>query len=248
MLVPPPISELIDELFRGSGVAAVVVGGSRAIGVERPDSDWDVGLYYRGEPDLSALSARGEVFPPGAWGRIMNGGSWLDIGTNRVDVLLRDLDVVDHWTAEAAHGRFEIDGLPGYVAGIPTYSLTAEASLCRPIRGSIEGINFPDALRELGPQRWRFNRDFSLYHAERHARRGNVVGTVGQVARAVFEEAHARCCSTGTWVLNEKHVVSAAGLDDVHTRLVPTGSDERALARLVDDVRARLLDSGRESS
>ncbi|RVX41729.1 nucleotidyltransferase-like protein [Nonomuraea polychroma] len=30
------------------GVAAVVLGGSRARGTHRPDSDIDLGLYYRG--------------------------------------------------------------------------------------------------------------------------------------------------------------------------------------------------------
>ncbi len=243
MVVPEPISELIEELFASAGVHAVVIGGSRAIGHEQPHSDWDLGVYYRGEPDLSALAARGEVHPPGAWGRIMNGGSWLDVGSIRVDVLLRDLDVVDHWTTEAESGRFEIDGLPGYIAGIPTYSLTAEANLCRPIRGSIETSSFPEALRALGSQRWRFNRDFSLYHAEQHARRGNVAGTLGQAARAVFEEAHARCCAAGTWVLNEKHVVGAAGLDEVPARLQLDGAETSHLVRLVADVRDRLLEA-----
>lgn len=32
------------------GIRAVVLGGSRARGTHRPDSDWDLGLYYRGTP------------------------------------------------------------------------------------------------------------------------------------------------------------------------------------------------------
>lgn len=53
----------------------------------------------------------------------MNGGSWLQLDDLRIDVLVRDLDVVEHWAGEAGAGRFEVDGLPGYVAGITTYSL-----------------------------------------------------------------------------------------------------------------------------
>jgi hypothetical protein len=243
MFVPVPIVELIDELYASEGVEAVVIGGSRALGLERPDSDWDVGVYYRRAVDLSALAARGVVHPPGSWGRLMNGGSRLTIADDRVDVLLRDLDALDHWTAEAARGRFEIDGLPGYVAGIPTYSLTAEAHVRHTMRGSIDvDAEFPEALRDLGPPKWRFNRDFSLYHAEMHARRGNAVGVLGQLARAVFEEAHARCCADRRWVLNEKHLLDAAGLGDVDRHVVSGEAASPDLSRLVTDVRAHLVD------
>ena len=135
MDVPSVIHGLADELATSDGVVAVVVGGSRALGEHRPDSDWDLGLYYRGDVALSALSARGDVHPPGSWGRIMNGGAWLTIDDLRVDVLLRDLDAVEAWAALARQGRFEIDGLLGYVAGIPTYSLLAEVSIAVPLRG-----------------------------------------------------------------------------------------------------------------
>src|SRR5258706_14870141 len=71
------------------------LGGSRAFGYNDASSDWDLGLYYRGAIDLTALAARGDVYPPGSWGRVMNGGAWLRCGGERVDVLLRDLDVVN---------------------------------------------------------------------------------------------------------------------------------------------------------
>ncbi|GHJ43991.1 hypothetical protein Cs7R123_13330 [Catellatospora sp. TT07R-123] len=41
------------------GVVAVVLGGSRARGEHRPDSDYDYGLYYRGELDVDALRVLG---------------------------------------------------------------------------------------------------------------------------------------------------------------------------------------------
>lgn len=37
------------------GVEAVTLGGSRAAGTHRPDSDWDCGIYYRGHFDPQAL-------------------------------------------------------------------------------------------------------------------------------------------------------------------------------------------------
>jgi hypothetical protein len=241
MELPSSITALADQLYAIDGVTAVVIGGSRAVGRERPDSDWDVGLYYRGDIDLRVLAAHGEVFAPGSWGRLMNGGSWLTLGDLRVDVLLRDLDAVDHWAREATHGRFDIDGLPGYVAGIPTYSLIAEANVAVPVRGSLSiGTTFPEALRGGGSDKWRWNRDFSLYYADMHASRGNAVAVYGQVARAIVEESHARCCAAATWVLNEKHVVTASGLDDAHSLLVRTDVTVDALRQLVADVRRHL--------
>jgi hypothetical protein len=49
----------------------------------------------------------------------------------KVDVLLRDLEVALHWSAEARGGAYEVDALLGYLAGAPTYSLMAELALNR---------------------------------------------------------------------------------------------------------------------
>ncbi|MGH3294070.1 MAG: nucleotidyltransferase domain-containing protein, partial [Trebonia sp.] len=37
-----------DRLAGLPGVRAVTLGGSRAEGTHRPDSDWDFSVYYRG--------------------------------------------------------------------------------------------------------------------------------------------------------------------------------------------------------
>src|SRR5512133_3501044 len=116
--LPHPVAELADVLADLPGAVAVVLGGSRALGIGDAGSDWDLGLYYRGTIDWRALAARGTVHPPGAWGRLMNGGAWLTCGGERVDVILRDLDVVEHWTARAEQGEFEVDPLLGYLAGV----------------------------------------------------------------------------------------------------------------------------------
>ena len=77
-------------------------------------------------------------------------------------------------------------------------------------------------------------------YAERHASRGNVAGTVGQAARALLEEAHARWCATRRWVLNEKHVVAGVGLDEAADLLGDTGRSAAELTRFVDALRTAL--------
>jgi hypothetical protein len=238
--LPQPIAELVDVLATTPGTVAVVLAGSRAPGFNDAGSDWDLGLYYRGAIDMTALAARGVVYPPGAWGRVMNGGAWLRCGGEKVDVLLRDLDVVEHWTRRAEEGEFEVDALLGYLAGIPTYTLSAELASCRLLRGEIPAARFPPKLVAAAPPQWRFCRSFSLDYARMHARRGNLVGATGQAAKAVMEEAHAILCESGSWVCNEKRLIETADLVGLHALFAQVPSESAALVQWVDLVAARL--------
>lgn len=241
--VPRFISDLADLLAAMPGVVAVTLGGSRATGTATPSSDWDLGVYYRGALDTRALEALGEVHRPGAWGRIMNGGAWLTLDGARVDVLLRDLDVVETWSARAREGVYEVDALLGYVAGVPTYSLLAERAIGLPLRGELPPAgDFPPRLAEAAVPRWRFHVDFTLMHARMRAEKGDVVGAVGQVAKAITEQAHAVLCERRTWVLNEKRIVEAAGLQAAHAWMyaVPPAAPE--LVAWVEGVNAELRD------
>jgi hypothetical protein len=238
---PPDLAPLLDDLEGTSGVRAVVLGGSRAVGTADEGSDWDLGVYYQGPLDLRALTRWGQFHAPGSWGRVMNGGAWLTLGGVRVDVLLRDLDVVERWTDCARRGEFEIDSLLGYLAGVPTYSLMAERSAGRILRGSLSEVGaFPARLAEAAPERWRFCRKFTIEHARSRAKRGDLVGTVGQAAKAVIEEAHACLCEERRWALNEKRIVSLAGLDAVHRAFSSVPSASTALIEWVERVAALL--------
>src|SRR3982751_5148760 len=174
--LPADVGALVQTLAAMPGVIGVALGGSRGAGGAISGSDWDLGVYYRGAIDLSALQRYGEGHPPGAWGRIMNGGAWLRVGGAQVDVILRDLDVALYWTQQAAAGTYELDALLGYIAGIPTYSLAAELASGRLLVGELPEVGaMPPKLVETAPRRWRFSRDFSLEYARMHAARGNVV-------------------------------------------------------------------------
>ena len=112
---------IAEPLARVSGVVAVALGGSRAQGTHRADSDWDFGLYYREHIDtdpLRALRWKGEVTEPGAWAYPMNGRAWLTVEGRKVDLLYRDLDDVERWVARAERGEWELYRVPGYLAGL----------------------------------------------------------------------------------------------------------------------------------
>jgi predicted nucleotidyltransferase len=64
---------LAERLSRIPGVVAVTLGGSRAQGTHRPDSDCDFGLYYEraiDPDDVRAMGYEGTVVAPRATGRI----------------------------------------------------------------------------------------------------------------------------------------------------------------------------------
>ena len=238
--IPQSVTELVDILIDMPGAVAVVLGGSRAVRSNDEASDWDLGVYYRGEIDLTALSAFGTVFPPGSWGRVMNGGAWLECEGEKVDVILRDLDVVEYWTRRAQEGEFDRDALLGYLAGIPTYTLSAELASCLPLRGHVEAVAFPPKLAAAAPPVWRFCRSFSLEYARMHAKRGNVAGVAGQSAAAVMEEAHAISCERGQWVCNEKRLIEAAGLSSLNALFAEIPIERERLLEWVDLVADRL--------
>lgn len=198
-------------------------------------------MYYRGALDLSPLARFGDVHPPGAWGRLMNGGAWLSVDGVAVDVMLRDLAVVEHWSAAAERGVYELDAILGYLAGLPTYVLMAELASGRVLAGEIPRVTaMPQALVDGATPRWRFARDFSLEYARMHAARGNAVGAVGHAAKAIIEEAHARLCARGQWVLNEKRMVGAAGLDAAHATFTSPPTATRGLDAWLDALDASL--------
>ena len=86
MLSEERLVEVARRLTGVPGIVGVMLGGSRARGAEHPDSDVDLGLYYRRPLDVAALrdlaaelaaarpGAGGlEVNEPGAWGRWVDG-------------------------------------------------------------------------------------------------------------------------------------------------------------------------------
>jgi len=210
------VEHLAEQLAAIPGVVAVALGGSRARGTERPDSDWDFGLYYRGAistADVRALGFEGTVVEPGEWGPMMNGGAWLTVDGARVDLLYRDLDVVERWLAEAEAGRYRRFHVEGYVAGMPTYALAGELAVNRVLVGELpRPAVFPAALQTTAVRNWRSSRDFSLMLAETAHARGDATYCAGLLARAVISEAHARLAERGEWALNEKGIVERAGL------------------------------------
>jgi hypothetical protein len=223
----------------------VVLGGSRASGTHRPDSDWDLGVYYRRSQrtldpeDLRAVGHEGYVSEVGEWGPIMNGGAWLTIAATPVDVLYRDLDTVERGLADAEQGRFEILTQNGYIVGAPTYLPVGELAIAQPVTGNLRRPSFPEALAEAAPRRWRGNARVALMFATTYAHTGDIACCIGMLVEATLCEAHARMTERREWVLNEKGLVERAGLSEVQEALARAAVEEVSAALGVEPLAAR---------
>ncbi|MFD8547754.1 nucleotidyltransferase domain-containing protein [Streptomyces sp. NPDC059649] len=221
------MEEIAAKVARVPGVVGVMLGGSRARGTHRADSDWDLGVYYRGEPDLAALEALAaevtggpvEVYGPGAWGPWVNGGAWLVLPDgSHVDWILRDLDRVRRVWADCRAGRFETGMQPGHPLGFWSPAYPGEVALGRVLAdtdGELTALkeetrSYPPALRAslTGAAVW--DAGFSVAMAGKSYAAEDVLHAALCLSRAVGQLVQALYAHHGTWCLNEKGALAAA--------------------------------------
>ncbi|MFI6729035.1 nucleotidyltransferase domain-containing protein [Streptomyces atratus] len=207
------------------GIRAVALGGSRARGTHRPDSDWDLGVYYRGTPDLAALTALAsevqgspaEVAGPGGWGPWVDGGAWLRVDGAPVDWILRDLDRVEAVWSDCLEGRFEVGVQPGHPLGFWSPAYPGEVALGRVLadpRNELavlqqETRTYPEPLRTaLAEAAW--EAEFSVAAARKSAPAGDPLHVALCLSRAFGILTQSLHAHHRTWCLNEKGALAAA--------------------------------------
>src|SRR6516164_4292613 len=123
---------------------AVVLGGSHARGRAQPGSDIDLGLLYSEGDPFSIQSVRelaeavndtaGPVVTDFyAWGPWVNGGAWLTIGGQRVDLLYRSLEQLERAISDGEAGRHEIHAAQQPPFGFFSPTLLGELAVCLPL-------------------------------------------------------------------------------------------------------------------
>lgn len=225
-LTDAELTGLADRLASVPGVVGVVLGGSRARRTHTPDSDTDLGLYYRPPLDTGRLGALAEavggtgakVTVPGDWGPWVDGGGWLRISGEAVDWIYRDLDRVHRCWADAEKGRYAFHTQAGHPLGVPDFAYPGELALSRILSdptgelGTLQRRvrSFPRALADaLVGGLW--EADFLIGVARKAVSRGDSAYVAGCLFRLVGVCAHALHGAAGKWLINEKGAVEAAG-------------------------------------
>ncbi|NBE56491.1 nucleotidyltransferase domain-containing protein [Streptomyces boluensis] len=249
------LDRLAHRLSALPAVEAVTLGGSRAQGAHTAESDWDLGVYYRGAFEPSQLRGVAgefgwacEASELGGWGGgVFNGGAWLTVEGRRADVHYRDLDVVEHELSEARQGRFRWEPLMFHLAGIPSYLVVAELGVNRVLRGELPRPAYPEALRAYAPAVWRDRAALTLGYAKgNHAPHGRLTEVAGALAVAAAEAAHAVLAARGEWVTNEKTLIGRAGLRGIDTLVAGLRPEAEALERAVEAAESLLLGAAPE--
>jgi predicted nucleotidyltransferase len=240
------LREIADRLVPIDGVVAVLLGGSRARGDHRPDSDVDLGLYYDGDLDVDALGrlAR-EIAGPdatvterGEWGPWVDGGGWLRVGGSPVDWLYRDLRRVREAWADAQAGRYSFHQQVGHPLGVPDFAYAGEVALGVVLAdptGQLTALraqtqDYPPALTDALVGRGLWEAAFTIGMARKAVPGGDAGYTAGCLFRVVGLCCHALHGRAGRWVVNEKGLVASAA----RLPVAPAGFGERAQGVFAD--------------
>lgn len=210
---------------------AVVLGGSHARGRAQPGSDIDLGLLYSESEPFSIEAVRelsrdvNDTPEPVVtnfyeWGPWVNGGAWLTIAGQRVDLVYRSLEHLERVIAQAEAGRYEVHYLQQPPFGFFSGTYLGEIGVCIPLfdpEGRVEALkrrvaNYPESLRRAVVQDYLFMAEFTLTaFAPKYAVRADVYATAACLSRAVNELVLALFALNRTYPINDKTVLAEIG-------------------------------------
>jgi predicted nucleotidyltransferase len=231
METPDPLLERVSPVLAAvPGVAAVALGGSRAMGAAHAGSDYDIGLYFseRAGLDVERLleavkelvddPTAAKVTEVGGWGPRIVGGGWLTIANTKVDLLYRPIESVEKVVRDCGEGRVSMDYQPGHPHGFCSAIWMGEVALCRPLRdtqGAIAGLKamtvpYPDKLRDALIRRFQWEILFSIENAVTAVPRGDQTHFAGCAFRSLACAAQVLFAVNRRYLINEKGAIAAA--------------------------------------
>ncbi len=226
------VSQRLSEI---DGVIAVVLGGSRARGNARPNSDIDLAMYYHPEKSLDinhlrALADELEDADPalklyndrgptelGGWGPFINGGAWLEIQGQRMDWLYSNISQVQQAISDAVAGKSVLYHQPGHPHGFHTHMFAAQVHFAKVLhdptgaftmmKEQVQG--YPPKLQSFLIQDFNWQVDVALASAKKSASRGETYYLAG----ALFEAA--ACLVQMLFALNKQFFLNEKGSVDL---------------------------------
>ncbi len=216
---------VVAQLATIIGIRAVALGGSRARGTAREDSDIDLALYYDPSAPFSTeqldAAARelddrhtsGLVTPLGAWGPGVNGGAWLLIEGRHVDFLYRDLRRVREVVERCIRGQIDAIYQLGHPIGFQNQIYVGETYFCRPLHDPARELSalkklvasYPPGMRRALIDNHLFDAQFEIDIALGPAERGDIAYVSQCLARATGFMVLVLYALNQRFFLNEKN-------------------------------------------
>jgi predicted nucleotidyltransferase len=224
-MLDPLLERLIPRLAGVPGVAAIVLGGSRARGTATGSSDYDLGLYYGPGTQLDTdrllevvrdsvdIPDEAAVTQVGDWGKWIVGGGWLSLGGRKVDLLYRSGEAVAQIIRACRTGHVTMDYQPGHPHGFCSAIWMGEVAHCQPIhdpQGMIAELKamtspYPEQMREAIIRRFQWEIMFSIENGEIAIARGEQTHIAGCAYRALC------CIGQVLFALNRRYLVNEKG-------------------------------------
>ncbi|USK56096.1 nucleotidyltransferase domain-containing protein [Cytobacillus solani] len=222
------IQDIKEELEGLPGVVGVVLGGSRAKGTHRPDSDIDIGIYYDESKGFNindienvALNLNDEkkdqlITSLGEWGEWVNGGGWLVVRGHQVDFLFRDIKRVSKIIDDCRSGNVSIHYQTGHPHGYLNAMYMGELAVCKVLsdpKGTLNELKkktepYPEKLKEAMIQYFSFEASFSLMFMEANANKDDISYVMGHCFRSMSCLNQVLFAKNEMYCINEKKAVA----------------------------------------
>jgi predicted nucleotidyltransferase len=218
------LTQVVAGVSKIDGVAAIVLGGSRARGTADERSDIDLGIYYDGAcpfsttalgaaaRDLDDRHGDGLVTSFGEWGPAVNGGGWLEIRGHHVDFLYREIGAVRDAIEDFVAGRPRSVYQLGHPLGFHMQIYAGEVHVCRPLYAATGAIadlksmvrEYPAKFRDAAVTKHLFDAEFEISIAAKPAARADVMYVAGCLFRAAGLMTMVLYALNRRFFLNEK--------------------------------------------
>lgn len=198
------LNDITDDLKGIAGVKAIVLGGSYAVGMATKHSDLDIGVYYSKEKpfnieDIKSVAEKYTAHEAPTvtgfyeWGPWVNGGAWITTSICEVDFLYKNIEQIAATIEQAKNGVWENDFEQQPPYGFSSIIFLAETHGCLPLYDPDEVIKtlkesivqYPQKLKASMIQQSLWSAEFTIWQAEKFAKKADVYNTVGCLTRAI---------------------------------------------------------------
>ncbi|HJF69067.1 nucleotidyltransferase domain-containing protein [Staphylococcus kloosii] len=222
------IQKIVEEISGLPGVVGVVLGGSRAKGNHRADSDIDIGIYYdetqgfnTDNIEKAALKINDEkkddlITSLGDWGEWINGGGWLLVNGYHVDLIFRNIKKVNEVIKDCLSGKVTIHYQTGHPHGFLNVMYMGELNICKiladPQNKLIELKNktfpYPPKVKQSITQFFAFEASFSFMFIEDNINKNDISYIMGHLFRCISCLNQVIFAKNEIYCINEKKSVA----------------------------------------